>query len=167
MKKNLAIFTLLALLIATNIHRLKLFYPIAVSKLPTNISCEILIGLTKDTNPAIVQDALYRLGFIPSCNAENQILETLDHYEPNVRHNALNALNSLGKSSFALDAAIKILNDPCQEIFVHDSAIDLIKKVDIQIEKNKAITALENFIKHTEYENYKTEAERIINDLKQ
>ena len=166
MKKNIAIFILLGLLLSTNIDRLKPVYPIAVSKLPPSMSCKILIHLTKDTNPTIIQDALYHLGFLPSCNAENQILAALDHYEPNVRHNSLNALNHLGKSSFALDATVQILNDSCEKIFVHDSAIDLITKLENQSDKDKAIPALENFIKHTKYENYRTEVKKLINDFK-
>ena len=166
MKKNLIIAILLALLIVTNIHRLKPFYPIAVKQLPTSISCEILVGLIKDTNPDVVQSALFQLGYLPSCNADTQILETLHHYEPNVRHNALNALNHLGKTSFALDVTVQILNDPCEEIFVHASAIDMIEKVKNKSDRNKAITALENFIKHTEYENYKERAEKIVSVLK-
>ncbi|MDH3348671.1 MAG: hypothetical protein OEM02_11320 [Desulfobulbaceae bacterium] len=166
MKKNFAIFILLALLIATNIHHLKPLYPIAVEKLPARISCKILTDLTEGTNPEIVQDALFRLGSFPSCNADSKIIEKLGHHDANVRHNALNALNHLGKSSLVVKETAQIINDQCEEIFVQDSAIDLIKKVESESDKTKAITALESFIEHTKYENYISEVERIISELK-
>ena len=151
MKKNIIITVLTILLFASNYLNFKRIAADAISFLPPDMACSLSITFLQDADEIVARNAADSLRILEVCEADDPLLGAIDHYDANVRHNALNALSCTGKSSIALDSAIAILSDPCEEPFVISSAISLIEKVQDPGEKNKAINALKLFL-NSDYE---------------
>lgn len=111
-----------------------------VARWPGDATRAILVQLLTDPDAGVAQDAAFHLGEVGGREVMAPLLRAAGTAEPMVRHNALNALATIGAATRAADVAV--LACRAAEPFVRHSAADLLARVEGPTATLQARTAL-------------------------
>ncbi len=102
--------------------------PGVVSRWPADPTRKLLCRLLADPDEMVAAAAADGLARVGGREVLDPLMAAVSNTHPQVRHNALNALNNLGAANRAWKVTVVALTDP--QVSVRHSAVELIAKVD-------------------------------------